>query len=119
MLHSVTLMCNSPKKVEINQSHAEPKKIFPFNQDFKKNSKLCEWDAFPDFQKYNSNDWTVKVFIETRFDSVYNGKMLYLPWYFCNLDRVETGVSEEGMNSLKTLPKSSNSLRCVKALIFN
>ena len=38
---------------------------------------------------------------------------------FGDLDRVETGVSEEGINSLKTLPKSSNLLWCVKTLIIN
>ena len=64
------------------------------------------------------NDWTVNILIETHFDSVYNGKMLYFPWYFGDLDRVETGVSEEGINSLKTLPKSSKTLPCVKALIL-
>ena len=37
-----------------------------------------------------------------------NGKMLYFPLYFSDLDRVETGVSEEGINSLKALPKSNN-----------
>ena len=36
-------------------------------------------------------------------------KILYFPWYFGDFDRVETGVSEEGINSMKTLPKSSKS----------
>ena len=38
---------------------------------------------------------------------------------FGDLDRVETGVSEEGVNSLKTLPKSSKLLWRVKTLIIN
>ena len=38
---------------------------------------------------------------------------------FGDLGRVETGVSEEGINSLKTLPKSSNLLWRVKTLIIN
>ena len=46
-------------------------------------------------------------FIETHCDSVLNGKMLYFPWYFGDLDRVETGVSEKGIKSLKTLLKLS------------
>ena len=37
------------------------------------------------------------------------GNILYFPWYFCDLDRVEAGVSEEGINSMNTLPKSSKS----------
>ena len=48
-----------------------------------------------------------------------NGNILYFPWYFGNLDRVETGVSEEGINSMKTLPKSSKSFWRVKALIIS
>ena len=48
-----------------------------------------------------------------------NGKILCFPWYFGDLDRVETGVSEEGINSLKTLPKSSKSFWRVKALIIS
>ena len=36
---------------------------------------------------------------------------------FGDLDRVETGVSEEGINFLKTFPKSSKLLRRVKTLI--
>ena len=42
--------------------------------------------------------------------------MLYFPWYFGDLDRVETGLSEEGINSFKTLQKSSKSLWRVKTL---
>ena len=38
---------------------------------------------------------------------------------FGGLDRVETRVSEEGINSLKALPKSSKLLWCVKTLIIN
>ena len=52
------------------------------------------------FQKYK-NDCCVELFIETHFDSEYNGKMLYFP-YCGDLDPVETGVSGEGVNSLKT-----------------
>ena len=37
---------------------------------------------------------------------------------FCDLDRVETGVSEEGINSLKALPKSNKLLWRVKTLII-
>ena len=48
-----------------------------------------------------------------------NGKVLYFLLYFRDLDRVETGVSEEGINSLKTLPKSSKLLWRVKTLIIN
>ena len=48
-----------------------------------------------------------------------NGNILYFPWYFGDLDRVETGVSEEGINSMKTLPKSSKSFWRVKALIIS
>ena len=45
--------------------------------------------------------------------------MLYFPLYFGDLDRVETGVSEEGINSLKALPKSSKLLWRVKTLFIN
>ena len=45
--------------------------------------------------------------------------MLYFPWYFGDLDHVETGVSEGGTNSMKTVPKSSKSFWCVKALIIS
>ena len=44
---------------------------------------------------------------------------VYFPWYFGDIDCVETGVLAYGINSLKTLPKSSESLWCVKALICN
>ena len=37
---------------------------------------------------------------------------------FGDLDHVETGVSEVGINSLKTLPKSSKLLWRVKTLII-
>ena len=37
---------------------------------------------------------------------------------FGDLDRVETGVSEEGINSLKALPKSNKLLWRVKTLII-
>ena len=45
----------------------------------------------------------------------------YFPWYFGDIDHVETGVLESGilLNSLKTLSKLSESLRCIKALICN
>ena len=36
---------------------------------------------------------------------------------FGDLDRVETGVSEEGLNSLKTLPKSSKLLKKKKLFV--
>ena len=42
--------------------------------------------------------------------------------FFCifgDLGRVETGVSEEGINSSKALPKSSKLLWRVKTLIIN
>ena len=48
-----------------------------------------------------------------------NGKTLYFPWYFGDLDHVEIGVSEEEIYSMKTLPKSSKSLCHVKALIIS
>ena len=38
---------------------------------------------------------------------------------FGDLDRVETGVSEEGINSLKALPKSSTFLWHAKTLMIN
>ena len=38
---------------------------------------------------------------------------------FGDLDRVETGVSEEGINSLKALPKLSKLLWRVKTLMIN
>ena len=41
-----------------------------------------------------------RLFIETHCDSVYSGKLLYFSWKFGGLDRVETGVFEEGINSL-------------------
>ena len=37
-------------------------------------------------------------------------KCLIFLCIFGDLDRVETGVSEEGINSMKTLPKSSKLL---------
>ena len=37
-----------------------------------------------------------------------NGKILYFPWYLGDLDRVETGVSEEGINSMNTPPNQVN-----------
>ena len=48
-----------------------------------------------------------------------NGKIIYFPWYFGDLDRVETGVLEEGINSMKTLPISSKLFWHVKALIIS
>ena len=39
--------------------------------------------------------------------------------FFGDLDRLETGISEERINSLKTLPKSSKLLWSVKTLIIN
>ena len=39
--------------------------------------------------------------------------------YFGDLYRVKTGVSEEGINSLKALPKSNKLLERVKTLIIN
>ena len=48
-----------------------------------------------------------------------NGKILYFPWYFGDLDRVETGVLEEGINSMKILPKLSKSFWRVKAIIIS
>ena len=44
-------------------------------------------------------------------------KMLYFPLFFGDLDCVETGVSEEGINSLKTLPKSSKLLKKKKLFV--
>ena len=48
-----------------------------------------------------------------------NGKILYFPWYIGDLDRVETAVSEVGINSMKTLPKSSKYFWRVKTLIIS
>ena len=48
-----------------------------------------------------------------------NGKCFIFLCIFGDLDRVETGVSEEGINSLKALPKSSKLLWRVKTLIIN
>ena len=44
---------------------------------------------------------------------------VYFHCYFGDIDRVETGVSEKGINSFKTVSKSSESLWRVKALICN
>ena len=71
--------------------------------------------AIADFRKYNSKNWTANF--SSRLTD--NGKILYFPWYFGDLDRVETGVSEEGINSMKILPKSSKSFWRVKALIIS
>ena len=45
------------------------------------------------------------LFKELDSEFFHHGKILYFPWYFGDLYRVETGVSEEGINSMKTLPK--------------
>ena len=68
---------------------------------------------------------TYEIVIQTTRQGIFssrftnNGKTLYFPLYFSDLDRVETGVSEEGINSLKALPKSNKLLWRVKTLIIN
>ena len=52
-------------------------------------------------------------------DSLIMAKCFIFLCIFCDLGRVETGVSEEGINSLKALPKSSKLLWRVKTLIIN
>ena len=37
-----------------------------------------------------------------------NGKIIYFPWYFGDINLVETGVSEEEINSMKTLSEQVN-----------
>ena len=43
----------------------------------------------------------MKFFIETHCDLVYSGKLLF-QWYFGGLDRIETGVFEEGIIPLQS-----------------
>ena len=52
-------------------------------------------------------------------DSLIMAKCFIFLCIFGDLDRVETEVSEEGISSLKTLPKSSKLLWRVKTLIIN
>ena len=51
-------------------------------------------------------------------DSLIMAKCFIFLCIFGDLDCVETGVSEEGTNSLKALPKSSKLLWRVKTLII-
>ena len=81
-----------------------------------KYAKRCvSWGAIANLE--NIIQTTRQLIFSSRLTDY--GKMLYFLSIFGNLDHVETGVSEEGINSLKTLPKSSKLLWRVKALIIN
>ena len=82
------------------------KTIFPFNQYFLNMLKAVLGGRNRRLPKIYFKELDSDFFSSRLTD---NGKILYFPWYFGDLYRVETGVSEEGINSMKTLPKLSKS----------
>ena len=80
----------------------------PFQSIFLKYAKSCvtgmQSPTSENIIKYNSKKWTDNFFHR---DSLIMAKYFIFLGIFGDLDRVETGISEEGINSMKTLPKSS------------
>ena len=90
--------------------------FFPFNQYVLNMLKSCVRGTQSPTSEFIIQSIEQRIFSSRLTD---NGKILYFPWYFGDLDLVETGVSEEGINSMKTLPKSSKSFWRVEALIIS
>ena len=112
--------CNIQIRVEIIplsfNDYMPNQNNLPFQSIFLKYDKSCvRWTQSPTSENIiqRIGQW---IFSSRLTD---NGKILYFPWYFSDLNHVETGVSEEGINSMKTLPKSKKSFWRVKALIIS